>query len=274
MSWRRLLRRYVPFGLRLRVRLARRALEDWQRGVRFAERAKDTGGFDEEWGRYELPVRIYPGQEATAEGKLHNLGMMARSLDGCLIRPGETLSLWRCAGEPSVRRGYREGAALVDGVLTTGEGGSTCLFSTVLYNAGLLAGLSVVERHAHSVDTYGVERYFELGRDATIEYGYLDLRFRNDGDATLLLRCGASAAGTWASFLGEGRRPFEVEIRVSEPVVTARGARAVPASDVEWPGYDGVRTQTWRTLRWRDGQTRVDDLGESVHSPRAARVHR
>ena len=48
------------------------------------------------------------------------------------------------------------------------------------FNAGLLAGLEIVERSEHSVDTYSDQRYFELGRDTTIEYGYLDLRFRNE----------------------------------------------------------------------------------------------
>ena len=76
---------------------------------------------------------------------------------------------------------------LVEGRIVIGEGGSTCLLSTVLYNAGLLAGLDVVERHAHSTDVYGASRYYELGRDATILYGVLDLRFRNPYPFAVLL---------------------------------------------------------------------------------------
>lgn len=273
MSWRALVRRHVPFGIRVRVRLARRWFRDRRDGVRFARKGDAGAGPGQEWGSYSLPLRIYPGQEDTADGKAHNLRMMARALDGTVVRPGETLSLWRLTGEPSARRGYRTGAALVDGLLTTGMGGSTCLLSTVVYNAGLLAGLTVVERHAHSVDTYGDERYFELGRDATIEYAYLDLRFRNDGHVPLVLRCEAPSTGVRAGFLGAGPRPFEVEIVVSEPVVTARGRLLVPQSEPQWPGYDGVRTRTWRTLRWPDGRTQTEDLGESVHGARPARVH-
>ena len=130
---------------------------------------------------------IYPGQEHLAEGKRHNQRVMAHALDGVRVEPGEVLSLWRCAGRPSARRGYLPGAAIVAGELTSEDGGATCQLSTVFYNAGLLAGLDVVERHAHSVDVYGEARYFEPGRDATIEYGVLDVRFRNPYPFAVLL---------------------------------------------------------------------------------------
>ncbi len=48
--------------------------------------------------------------------------------------------------------------------------------------------MKIVERHCHSVDSYGDARYFELGRDAAVEYAYLDLRFRNDFPQPLLIR--------------------------------------------------------------------------------------
>ena len=125
---------------------------------------------------------------------------MAAALHRVRVDPGQVLSLWRCAGRPSARRGYLPGVVLVDGRIVIGEGGSTCLLSTVLYNAGLLAGLDVVERHAHSTDVYGASRYYELGRDATILYGVLDLRFRNPYPFAVLLDVAVDDARVAAAF--------------------------------------------------------------------------
>ena len=149
--------------------------------------ATPPDAFPHRFEGYRLPLLIYPGQEHLAEGKRHNQRLMASALHGARVEPGEVLSLWRLSGRPSARRGYLEGSAIVDGRITAEAGGAVCLLSTVLYNAGLLAALEIVERHAHSADIYGEARYFELGRDATIEYGVLDVRFRNPHPWPVLL---------------------------------------------------------------------------------------
>ena len=176
---RRLARATVPYELRLQVVLARRAWRDRQAGTTFAAQARETPRPAFEHGGYELPFTDYPGQEGLARAKRHNQRVLGEALDGTVVGPGETFSLWRLAGRPTAHAGYAAAAAIKGGRLTTDMGGSTCLLSTVMYNAALLAGMEIVERWAHSVDTYGDSRYFELGRDCAIEYGYRDLRFRN-----------------------------------------------------------------------------------------------
>ena len=196
---------------------------------------------------------IYPGQEHLAEGKRHNQRLMAHALDGVRVEPGEVLSLWRCAERPSARRGYLPGAAIVAGELTSEDGGATCQLSTVLYNAGLLAGLDVVERHAHSVDVYGEARYFEPGRDATIEYGVLDVRFRNRYPFPVLLEFTADDDRVAASFRAPVADLPAVGITVEQP----------PAEDSTWSA------RTLRTINPRgtppDGEPRREDLGWSVY---------
>jgi vancomycin resistance protein VanW len=56
-----------------------------------------------------------------------------------------------------------------------------CQLSGMLYIALLKAGLEITERHHHSIDIYTEEsRYTPLGSDATVVYGYKDLRFKNN----------------------------------------------------------------------------------------------
>ena len=60
-------------------------------------------------------------------------------------------------------------------------GGGLCQLSSIIYHLSIIAGMSIVERHNHSVDIYNDEdRFTPLGADATVAYGYKDLRVKNE----------------------------------------------------------------------------------------------
>ncbi len=213
---RALARRYLPDEPRVRIALLRRALRDRRSGVAFAETSL-ADPWPYEHSAYRGPMIDYPGQRRLARAKRRNQRLLAAALDGAVLGPGETFSLWRRAGPPTIEAGYAEAAAIRAGRLVTELGGATCLLSTVVYNAALLAGLEIAERWCHSVDTYGDKRYFELGRDAAIVYGYRDLRFRNPFAYAVRLGVAADADGVQASVSAARPREFTVELRVSEP---------------------------------------------------------
>ena len=268
---RSLARRYLPVELRVRIALLRRAVRDRRAGIAFAETSlADPWPF--EHSAYRGPMIDYPGQRHLARAKRNNQRLLAAALDGAVLGPGETFSLWRRAGPPSIAAGYAEAAAIRAGRLVTELGGATCLLSTVVYNAALLAGLEITERWCHSVDTYGNERYFELGRDAAIVYGYRDLRFRNPFSYGVRLGVAADADGVRADVTAAQPRDFTVELRVSaalrEPVSTTWvvDPNLPPGEEnVVEPGYDGLRCRTTRIVTWPDGARREDNLGESHH---------
>ena len=84
-------------------------------------------------------------------------------------------------GEPNKSNGFKKGRNLIAGVLKEDYGGGLCQLSGMLYHLSLLGGLEIVERFNHTVDIYTDEtRYTPLGSDATIVYGYKDLRVRNN----------------------------------------------------------------------------------------------
>ncbi len=268
---RRLARRYLPDAMRLRIALLRRALRDRRAGVAFAETSL-ADPWPYEHSAYRGPMIDYPGQWRLALAKRTNQRLLAAALDGAVLGLGETFSLWRRAGPPTIQAGYAEAAAIRAGRLVTELGGATCLLSTVVYNAALLAGLEITERWCHSVDTYGDARYFELGRDAAIVYGYRDLRFRNPFSYRVRLGVAADANGVRADVTAVRPRDFTVELRVSaalrEPVSTTWvvDPSLPPEKEVVIePGYDGLRCRTTRIVTWADGTRREDDLGESHH---------
>jgi vancomycin resistance protein VanW len=222
--------------------------------MRFASRRSTPKAYPFEWSRYELPFIDYPGQEQLAVAKRANQSRLASFLDGVVIEPGEVFSVWNLAPAPNERHGYARAAALRDGVLTTEVGGAICLLSTVLYNAALLSGMEIVERHCHSVDSYGERRYFEIGRDAAIEYGYLDLRFLNPFQDTLQLRVEVTQAQVRAGIYGAVECPVRVSFDITEP-----------ESLLPRPGdRDRYRVRTVRTVHIDEGDF-TDDLGWSVY---------
>lgn len=109
-------------------------------------------------------------------GKVHNLRRAARMLDGVVIPAGETFSFWCQIGRASRARGFVGGRMLQQGCMVPAIGGGLCQLSNALYDAALQAGCAIVERHAHSRVVPGSAAMH--GRDATVAWNYVDLRFR------------------------------------------------------------------------------------------------
>lgn len=110
-------------------------------------------------------------------GKVHNLRLAIRKLDGVEIPAGEVFSFWKHVGQASRARGFVEGRELREGCIIPNVGGGLCQLSNALYDAALKANFEVVERHAHTQIVAG--SLAEQGRDATIFWNYVDLRFRS-----------------------------------------------------------------------------------------------
>ncbi|MFO0988462.1 MAG: VanW family protein [Alphaproteobacteria bacterium] len=138
-------------------------------------------------------------------GKIHNLRLALRRIDGVEIPAGRIFSFWAHVGRPTRLRGFVAGRELREGCVIPSVGGGLCQLSNALYDAALKAGFEIVERHAHTQVIPG--SLAEVGRDATVFWNYVDLRFRAatafrieaDMDADhLVLRFRAVAAETAA----------------------------------------------------------------------------
>lgn len=134
----------------------------------------------------ELYPSVLPAEFALQAGKVQNLRVAAALLDGLRIPAGEVFSFWTQIGRPVRRRGFVEGRELREGCIVPSVGGGLCQLSNALYDAALRAGLEVVERHAHSRRLPG--SMAEAGRDATVFWNYVDLRFRSSEGIQLSIR--------------------------------------------------------------------------------------
>jgi len=116
-------------------------------------------------------------------GKVENLRVAARSLDGIRVPKGAVFSFWRQVGRPTKARGYVVGRELRQGCLIPTIAGGICQLSNSLYQVAQRSGQIVIERHGHSQPV--VDAAFGPGEDATVFWNYVDLRFQATADVVL-----------------------------------------------------------------------------------------
>ncbi|MCY6369731.1 VanW family protein [Clostridium ganghwense] len=111
-------------------------------------------------------------------GRSTNIAVATKSIDGTLLMPGETFSFNEVVGERTKARGYQEAPVIINQKVEPGLGGGICQVSTALYNAVLQANLKTTERVHHTFPSH----YAAKGLDATVDWGNIDLKFKNTFD--------------------------------------------------------------------------------------------
>jgi vancomycin resistance protein YoaR len=198
--------------------------------------------------------------------RIHNVQLVARLIDGAVIPPGTTFSFNATTGERSAEKGFLEAPVIINGELQTGLGGGVCQVSTTVFNAAYEAGLPIESRtnHALYIDHY------PQGRDATVNYPDIDLKFRNDTGHWLLLRTFVGSSALTVKLYGtpQGRR-VETETTPLEETGPP-SAKRIPDPNmwrgeqvVEEGGQPSRRTSVTRRVYARNGRLLAEDTWTS-----------
>jgi vancomycin resistance protein YoaR len=105
-----------------------------------------------------------------------NIGRAAALINGTLLKPGDIFSLNQIVGERTKANGFTEGYIIKDGRFRKELGGGVSQSATTTFNAMFFAGLKDVEHKPHGLF---IDRY-PAGREATVAWPSLDLKFQND----------------------------------------------------------------------------------------------
>lgn len=178
-----MIKRIIPYCIKVRLHLVRRSVYDLINGHYFCY-AKKTGY------KNNLPNSLMIEQELKPnEAKQKNLLIAIKSIESVQINPNEIFSFWKIIGNPSKKKGFVKSRSLVNGELEDTLGGGLCQLSGLIYYMSLYANLEIIERHNHSIDIYTDEtRFTPLGSDATIAFGYKDLKIRNNLECPIRFR--------------------------------------------------------------------------------------
>lgn len=119
------------------------------------------------------------------KNRINNIKITCSRINNEIVGAHESFSFCDVVGQPSSEDGYKEAHAFVDGELVNAIGGGNCQVSTTIYNAAKkIDGVEITERHEHGKPV----GYIEMGKDATVAYDYLDLKFKNKNDFDLKLK--------------------------------------------------------------------------------------
>ncbi len=186
-----------------------------------------------------------------AEYRNVNLGRAAKLIDGTVLEPGETFSLNGIVGERTKANGFTEGYIVSDGIFTKDLGGGVSQIATTTFNAMFFAGLKDVEHKPHSVY---IDRYPE-GREATVAWPSLDLRFTNDSPYGVLVKAEVRAASPG----GEGAATVSMYSSRTWKITATKGPRTQPtqpkvrylqsADCEEFNGSPGFTVDVFRQFR-------------------------
>jgi vancomycin resistance protein YoaR len=210
---------------------------------------------------------------------LKNIMYACMQLDGLRLLPGQSLSL-AAATKRAGKSGYQ--VFPNDPAIQTYSPPGMTRVAGALYNAALLADLTVVERHAFSTPAAylpaGLEAAFN--NDASTGLALIDLAIRNGKDSPVWLQAayeGTTAKTLTVRILGspwEGERPISLQSTVVEtippPEETAirTSQHAEPGKPYEVAAREGQRVRVERV--WQDaatGITRAEFLYEDYYPP-------
>lgn len=142
------------------------------------------------------------------ENRNGNLRKACGMLDGLVLQPGQELSYNEALGPRTKELGWLPAPAYSGTKLVDSPGGGICQVSSTLYLASVYSELTIVERHNHG---YPVS-YIPLGMDATVSWGFADLKIRNDSPLPVKIQAEESDGYVRISILGTETRDYNVEM--------------------------------------------------------------
>ncbi len=188
--------------------------------------------------------------------RVHNIQLLADTIDHTVLLPGEQFSINQISGVRSCAKGYQEDGMILRGELVDVCGGGTSQFGTTTLNAAFFSGLQLDQWKAHS---WYISRY-PMGREATLNYPDLDVRFTNTSPGAVIVKTTYTASSITVSLYGQ---PIANSVSAShgsptnptEPAEERRDNDELceGVEDVIQSGGGGFTVQVVRTVDLIDG---------------------
>jgi vancomycin resistance protein YoaR len=188
-----------------------------RRGVRSIKATirREHPAHDTAWARalgITRQVSSFTTYHPAGQPRVHNIHLAADVLNNTVVESEKTFSLNEKLGPRTPEKGYVKAPIILEEGFGEDYGGGVSQLTTTLYNAVFFGGYDDVEHSAHH---YYISRY-PMGREATINYPSVDLKFKNDTKHGVLIRTNYSATSITVTFYGDtdGRRATEANRKI------------------------------------------------------------
>ncbi|MGN0484680.1 MAG: VanW family protein [Lachnospiraceae bacterium] len=172
---------------------------------------------------------------SSAAGRKTNVQNGTSKINGALLYPGESFSVYEAVSPFDAEHGYALAGSYENGTTVETYGGGICQVSTTLYNAVIRAELEVTERFNHSL----IVHYVKPSEDAAIAGTYKDLKFKNNLDTPVYIEGAADGANVRFTIYGHETRPANREVSFESEII-----KEIPSQTIEVP--DGTKPVGYR----------------------------
>ncbi|MCD7921175.1 MAG: VanW family protein [Clostridiales bacterium] len=237
--------------------------DGWQEdaSIELAVAVTEPQGTEEELSKVQDVLGTYStNYSSSASGRKANVKNGAAKINGSVIYPGETFSVYEAVSPFSAENGYELAGSYENGTTVETYGGGICQVSTTLYNAVIRAELEITERYGHSM----IVTYVDPSADAAIAGTYKDLKFVNNTDSPIYIEGTADGATITFTVYGEETRASNREVSFeSETTSTTEATVQYRASSAAIGSITKVQSShTGKTARlWKI--VTVDGVEES-----------
>ena len=199
---------------------------------------------------------------ASSANRVFNVALLAKLLDGAIVKPGATFSFNATVGKRTAERGFREGQAIENGVLVPSIGGGVCQAATTVFDAAFFGGYKITHRVNHS---FYISHY-PLGLDATVADSGPDFTFVNDTKNAIVIKASANPETMTVVFLSRPidrrvEKAYSAQTDFVNPKKRFYASPDVPEGEVTQTtqGEKGFRVTVSRTVLGANGKVLRED---------------
>lgn len=209
-------------------------------------------------------------------GELQNIAHAADLLRGIVVQPGNIFSMNKTIGPYTRERGFKDGPTYMGSRVVKTVGGGVCKIASLLYNVAILANLRIIERRPHGM----LVPYVPPGQDATVYYGVIDFKFKNDTENPIIIWSDTKEDILYMALYGSVIPP---KVRWHHQILNRQKYRTIYRNNPDLqpgekkviiPGSDGLTVKSWLTIEYPDGKIKTKKLGIDYYRPMTRVVER
>lgn len=209
--------------------------------------------------------------DATNKNRSNNISLATQKINGTVILPGETFSYNKTVGRRTVAAGFKEAGAYAGGKVIQEVGGGICQVSSTLYNAVVYANLEITERSNHCFES----SYVAAGRDATVSWGTLDFKFKNNRQYPVKIEASANSGVNKITIKGiKEEKEYEVVIQSKVTSVIQTPIQYQESSDMNEGeekiiqyGHNGCTSVTYKILKLNGATISTELMSTDYYKP-------
>lgn len=209
--------------------------------------------------------------DATNKNRSNNIALATQKINGTVILPGETFSYNKTVGRRTKAAGFKEAGAYAGGKVIQEVGGGICQVSSTLYNAVVYANLEIVERSNHCFES----SYVAAGRDATVSWGTLDFKFKNNRQYPVRIEASANSGVNKITIKGiKEEKEYEIVIQSKVTSVIQTPIQYQESSDMEEGeekiiqyGHNGCTSVTYKITKLNGATISTELMSTDYYKP-------